>query len=317
MKKADIVEFYARLAEANPHPETELEFVNAYTLLVAVALSAQSTDAGVNKATRALFRIADTPEKMVALGLDGLNEHIKTIGLYNTKAKNVIALSQMLIEHHGGEVPADRDALAVQRGRDDALGRGPHVAQAQRIAPPGSRVHLATGPDGRPGSISDCITTLILGADRRVTITTPYYVPDQPLDRAIRAAALRGVEVTMIVPARNDSLLVGATSEGFFGGLIEDGVQLWRFRPGLLHAKIVTVDGRMAMIGSANLDRRSFELNYEMNLMIVDQAVVADLDARQASYVARADRLDGPGIARWPVWRQVRNNLLAIASPVL
>lgn len=176
---------------------------------------------------------------------------------------------------------------------------------------------VATGPDGRPGSISDCLTTLILGADRRVTITTPYYVPDQPLDRAIRAAALRGVEVTMIVPARNDSLLVGATSEGFFGGLIEDGVQLWRFRPGLLHAKIVTVDGRMAMIGSANLDRRSFELNYEMNLMIVDPAVVADLDARQASYVARADRLDGPGIARWPVWRQVRNNLLAIASPVL
>ena len=71
------------------------------------------------------------------------------------------------------------------------------------------------------------------------------------------------------------------------------------------------------MIGSANLDRRSFELNYEMNLMIVDPAVVADLDARQASYVARSDRLDGPGIARWPVWRQVRNNLLAIASPVL
>ena len=176
---------------------------------------------------------------------------------------------------------------------------------------------VATGPDGRQGSISDCLTTLILGAERRITITTPYYVPDQALDSAIRTAALRGVEVTMIVPARNDSLLVGATSEGFFAGLIEAGVQLWRFRPGLLHAKIVTVDGRMAMIGSANLDRRSFELNYEMNLMILDLALVADLDARQASYVARADRLDTPGIARWPVWRRVRNNLLAIASPVL
>ncbi len=111
MKKADIVDFYARLAEANPHPETELEFVNPFTLVVAVALSAQATDAGVNKATRALFAEVDTPAKMVALGLDGLKAHIRTIGLFNTKAKNVIALSLMLIDDHGGVVPEDRDAL--------------------------------------------------------------------------------------------------------------------------------------------------------------------------------------------------------------
>ncbi len=111
MKKADVVEFYARLAEADPHPETELEFVNPYTLVVAVALSAQATDVGVNKATRALFRDVDTPEKMIALGIDELKRHIKTIGLFNTKAKNVIALSQMLIDDFGGEVPADRESL--------------------------------------------------------------------------------------------------------------------------------------------------------------------------------------------------------------
>ncbi|MGA1797953.1 endonuclease III [Sphingomonas sp. 4RDLI-65] len=111
MKKADVIEFYARLAEADPHPETELEFVNPYTLVVAVALSAQATDVGVNKATRALFREVDTPAKMVALGLDELKRHIKTIGLFNTKAKNVIALSQMLIDDFGGEVPNDRDSL--------------------------------------------------------------------------------------------------------------------------------------------------------------------------------------------------------------
>ncbi len=111
MKKADVIEFYARLAEADPHPETELEFVNPYTLVVAVALSAQATDVGVNKATRALFREVDTPAKMVALGIDELKRHIKTIGLFNTKAKNVIALSQMLIDDFGGEVPADRDSL--------------------------------------------------------------------------------------------------------------------------------------------------------------------------------------------------------------
>ncbi|WP_341207590.1 endonuclease III [uncultured Sphingomonas sp.] len=111
MKKADVVEFYRRLAEANPHPETELESVNDYTLLVAVVLSAQATDAGVNKATRALFAAVDTPQKMLDLGLDGLKQHIRTIGLFNTKAKNVIALSQALIDDHGGGVPDNREAL--------------------------------------------------------------------------------------------------------------------------------------------------------------------------------------------------------------
>ena len=116
MKKADIFEFFRRLAEANPSPETELEFGNVYQLLVAVVLSAQSTDVGVNKATRALFREVTTPAQMVALGEAGLKEHIKTIGLFNTKAKNVIALSEMLIREHSGEVPADRDALVALPG---------------------------------------------------------------------------------------------------------------------------------------------------------------------------------------------------------
>ncbi len=111
MNKADVFEFFARLAADNPHPETELESVNNYTLLVAVVLSAQATDIGVNKATRLLFQEVTTPEQMVALGEDGLKQHIKTIGLYNAKAKNVIALSEALIAEHGSEVPADRDSL--------------------------------------------------------------------------------------------------------------------------------------------------------------------------------------------------------------
>ncbi len=116
MKKADVFEFFRRLAEDNPHPETELESVNDYTLLVAVALSAQATDVGVNKATRALFATVDTPEKMVALGIDGLKQHIRTIGLFNTKAKNVIALSEALIANHGGQVPNDRASLETLPG---------------------------------------------------------------------------------------------------------------------------------------------------------------------------------------------------------
>lgn len=111
MKKADIFEFYRRLAEDNPSPETELAFGNTYQLLVAVVLSAQATDVGVNKATRLLFEEVKTPAQMIALGEDGLKQHIKTIGLFNAKAKNVIALSEMLEAEHGGEVPADRDAL--------------------------------------------------------------------------------------------------------------------------------------------------------------------------------------------------------------
>jgi endonuclease-3 len=108
---AMIEEIFARFAAANPEPKGELEHVNTYTLLVAVVLSAQATDAGVNKATRPLFKIADTPQKMVALGEERLRDYIKTIGLYRNKAKNVIALSQQLIAEHGGQVPRDREAL--------------------------------------------------------------------------------------------------------------------------------------------------------------------------------------------------------------
>ncbi len=116
MKRADIFEFYRRLAEANPSPETELESVNIYTLLVAVVLSAQATDVGVNKATRALFAKADNPQAMLDLGLETVRDHIKTIGLFNNKAKNVIALSQILVDQHGGEVPVDCDLLETLPG---------------------------------------------------------------------------------------------------------------------------------------------------------------------------------------------------------
>ncbi len=109
--EAEVVEAFTRFRNANPEPKGELEHINPYTLLVAVALSAQATDVGVNKATRHLFPVADTPEKMVALGEDKLRDYIKTIGLYRTKAKNVIALSKMLIDEHNSGVPRSREAL--------------------------------------------------------------------------------------------------------------------------------------------------------------------------------------------------------------
>jgi endonuclease III len=114
--KAEVEEAFRRFAAANPDPRTELQYINPFTLLVAVVLSAQATDSGVNKATPALFKLADTPEKMVKLGEPRVRSLIKTIGLYRTKAKNVIALSRQLIAEHGGEVPHDREALEALPG---------------------------------------------------------------------------------------------------------------------------------------------------------------------------------------------------------
>jgi endonuclease-3 len=116
VKKTDVTEFYRRLAARRPEPRSELDYVNPYTLLVAVVLSAQATDKGVNKATGPLFRQVDTPEGMLALGEEGLKDYIKTIGLFNSKAKNVIALSKNLVERHGGRVPEDREALEALPG---------------------------------------------------------------------------------------------------------------------------------------------------------------------------------------------------------
>ncbi len=116
MKNADVEKFYHRLAAANPSPESELDYVDPFTLLVAVVLSAQATDVGVNKATAPLFKVADTPEKMLALGEARLKRYVRTIGLYNTKAKNIIGFSGILVDRHGGQVPRDREALEALPG---------------------------------------------------------------------------------------------------------------------------------------------------------------------------------------------------------
>jgi endonuclease III len=153
MSKADVATFYGRLAAANPEPRGELDYVNAYTLLVAVALSAQSTDVGVNRATAELFKAVDHPQAMLDLGEEGLKAHIKTIGLYNTKAKNVIALSQILVDEHGGEVPDDQAALERLPGvgrktanvvRNIAFG-APTMAVDTHIFRIGNRTGLAPG----------------------------------------------------------------------------------------------------------------------------------------------------------------------------
>ena len=155
MNRSQVFEFYRRLAEDNPAPETELEFVNPYTLLVAVALSAQATDIGVNKATRPLFARATTPQQMLDLGEEGLREAIKTIGLFNTKAKNVIAAARILVDQYGGAVPAERAALETLPGvgrktanvvLNVAFGQ-PTIAVDTHIFRVANRTGLAPGKD--------------------------------------------------------------------------------------------------------------------------------------------------------------------------
>jgi len=157
MTKDEIEEFFRRLSAANPNPETELEYTNVYTLLVAVVMSAQATDVGVNRATAELFKIADTPAKMVALGEAELIRHIRTIGLFRNKAKNVIALSEKLLAEHGGEVPADRAALEALPGvgrktanvvLNTAFGE-PTMAVDTHIFRLSNRTGLAPGKDVR------------------------------------------------------------------------------------------------------------------------------------------------------------------------
>ena len=153
MKKGDVQTFYERLAVIDPEPKGELNYTNPYTLLVAVTLSAQATDVGVNKATKGLFKVVDTPEKMIKLGESKLKEHIKTIGLFNNKAKNVMALSHLISTRHGGKVPDDQAALEALPGvgrktanvvRNIAFGV-PTIAVDTHIFRVGNRTGLAAG----------------------------------------------------------------------------------------------------------------------------------------------------------------------------
>ncbi len=157
MKRADVVDMFTRLRELDPHPTTELHYTSPFELLVAVVLSAQATDVGVNKATRKLYPVANTPQAILALGEEGLKHYIGTLGLFNAKAKNVIGLCQQLLDRHGGEVPRDRAALEALPGvgrktanvvLNTAFGE-PTIAVDTHIFRVSNRTGLAPGKDVR------------------------------------------------------------------------------------------------------------------------------------------------------------------------
>lgn len=176
---------------------------------------------------------------------------------------------------------------------------------------------IAEGPAERPRCTSQLMSTLLASARREVVISTPYFIPDATVLEALCAAAWRGVQVTLILPARNDSWIVGAASRSTYRYLLKAGVALYEFRPGLLHAKTLCVDGQVALVGSTNLDLRSFDLNFENNVLLQDEATARAIGARQRAYIAQSDRVTAEQVHAWPRRRRIWNNLLAMLSPVL
>ncbi|MFT3988458.1 cardiolipin synthase [Aestuariivirga sp.] len=184
---------------------------------------------------------------------------------------------------------------------------------------PGSVLAQATGtgPTTRPSAMPEIFASVIQYARRELIITTPYLIPDEFLLTSLSSAARSGVAVTLMVPARNDSRLVAAASRSYYLPLLEAGVSLHEFHGGLLHAKTMVADGEMALIGSANLDRRSFDLNYENNVLFADKAVAAAVRQRQQDYLARCTPVSKDTVKNWSYPRQLLNNTIAMFGPVL
>jgi cardiolipin synthase len=142
-------------------------------------------------------------------------------------------------------------------------------------------------------------------------------VPDESLQNALCAAGYRGVDTTIVFPARNDSWIVAAASRSYYAGLLESGVKIFEYVGGLLHTKSLTVDGEITLIGSANMDRRSFDLNYENNILFCDSQLTADVRKRQQHYINTSSEVTPDVVASWPTVRRLWNNTIAMLGPVL
>jgi cardiolipin synthase A/B len=176
---------------------------------------------------------------------------------------------------------------------------------------------IGTGPTVRNSAMPEVFETLMYGARHELFITTPYYVPDEAMQTALCASGYRGVETTVIFPARNDSFVVQAASRSYYADLLAAGVRIFEFEGGLLHTKSVTVDGQITLIGSANMDRRSFDLNYENNILLYDSSLTAELRRRQDTYLAQSQEVTADMVAQWSTTRRLWNNTIAMLGPVL
>ena len=176
---------------------------------------------------------------------------------------------------------------------------------------------VGTGPDTRRSAMPELFEALAYAAREELLVTTPYFVPDDSMQAALCAAARRGVRTRLVFPARNDSWEVAAASRSRYLELLEAGAEIHEFHGGLLHAKTFTIDGRVALVGSANMDRRSFDLNYENNLLIDDAGVTARVRAGQEGFLARSTPVELADVRAWSASRRLWNNALAMLGPVL
>ncbi|NYT66567.1 cardiolipin synthase [Alcaligenaceae bacterium] len=176
---------------------------------------------------------------------------------------------------------------------------------------------IGTGPQNHYSATPELFSTLMFSARRELIITTPYYVPDDAMQAALCTSARRGIATTIVLPARNDSWFVGAASRSYYSELLEAGVTIYEYVGGLLHAKTLTVDGQTTLIGSANMDRRSFDLNFENNILFHDVQLTGDVRHRQLRYIAQSKPVTQAEVAAWGVRYKLRNNVMAILGPVL
>jgi cardiolipin synthase A/B len=176
---------------------------------------------------------------------------------------------------------------------------------------------FGTGPTTPGNQMSDSFVSALYAAEHELIITTPYFVPDQALLRALCAAPRRGVETTLVVPARNDSPLVAAACRSAYPDLLRCGVRLFEYPLGLLHTKSITVDARITLVGSANMDRRSLELNFENNLLVLDPGVTATIRDRQLGYISQSTIVKAETVEDWPFHVRLVDNVIGMASPVL
>jgi len=176
---------------------------------------------------------------------------------------------------------------------------------------------IGTGPTIRNSAMPEVFETLMFAARHELFITTPYYVPDEAMQTALCASAYRGVETTVIFPARNDSFIVQAASRSYYADLLEAGVRIFEFKGGLLHTKSLALDSEITLIGSANMDRRSFDLNYENNILLYDSTLTAEIRRRQDDYLAQSREVTAEMVGQWPITRKFWNNAIAMLGPIL
>ncbi|SUD90881.1 cardiolipin synthase [Psychrobacter phenylpyruvicus] len=176
---------------------------------------------------------------------------------------------------------------------------------------------FADGPTQRQGTTPQFLSTLMGHAKRSLVISTPYFVPDFTLINMICATAYRGVDVTIIFPQKNDSFIVAATSHSYYWQLLEAGVKIYEYKPGLLHAKTLTIDDQISLVGSTNLDLRSFDLNYENNVIFYDKALTEEIIIRQNSYIADSVEVTRSEVRKWPIYYRIWINVVATMGPLL